>query len=361
MNENLRQMFISAFRRERTINYIVTGDSLRGGNMILGMKPYYRSMFAKINVNVPFGAQAGLTAIDWMNNVSSNTSARLSYAIAQSIGLNGIDTVLEFSFGVNDYNATPTDLPLVKSKILNAINAYLLAKPSATVVLVTPPFTGDMTKTLALRQIYIEISAELNLFMVDAYEATKNVRPFLSSGAGTGNAYYQEHTHINNNGARRLVNYIISKIVPPELLWKITPIEYSPVGTETALIEQATIDSTAGLWSQTTGVSQPNAAWRRLQEITVEPDSIMRVAHKGARRDIVFKSATNVISLYVLPDLLIGDTSWLVKIPSDVVSMKVNISTSGSSYDLLGDVPSVKNVVPLLTYDMPVDKINIGL
>lgn len=358
--ESLQNKILEAYNGQRSLVYIVAGDSNRNGSTVTQMKEYYDLVFDQINIPVIYSAASGQTAENWRTNVNALASAHLSYAIANSKGTDGEDTILEFGYGINDYNAYSAGtitFEELKNQLLNAISEYLAAKPKATVLLVSPTRTVD-PKTSDLITIYKEIAEELQLPYVSGFEATKNVYVADPVGApATGNAYYQEPTHINDNGARRLVNYIIQNIFPASIHWHFSLPNYSVIGAEPALPNLAVIET--GLWNDL-GASLAGGGWRRLQSVAVYGYAIYRLKHTGNRREVIWLNGAGDATKVTLRNWLPGQIEWLIEAPADAVSLKINISSSGTAYDASGDVPILENVVPATSYNMPQDKLNIG-
>lgn len=350
--QDLESMFLDAYYSNREINYIVSGDSTRNGSTVTEMQDYYRVMFNQLNIPIVYSAEASLDANEWENNLGASSSAKLSYAVAQSLGTDGIDTILEFSFGINDYSGLGGVKADIKTQLQSALDAYLLAMPSATIVLVSPTGSGE-TRTDLLEEIYIELADENNMVLVLGSYATRSTYPTQP------NAFHTESTHINNNGAKRLVNYLLNEIIPPSIAWTMTYIDYDTVEAETALIEEAVIQT--GMW-HSSGSFLSGANWRSLEEVTVVPRTLIKIKHQGTRRDFLWKDSVGAYTTVNFPVAVPGVDYYLFVVPDDVVSIKVNVeSVSGTAYDLLGDVPELHNVVPLISYNMPTAKLNEGL
>lgn len=350
---------LDSFRNGTPMGYNIAGDSNRAGSAYVpNMLNYYRQLFRQNNMEVYLNAASAQRAIDWADP-SNNTQASLNRAVSQALGTDGEDTILEFGYGINDYNRVTTgDITLaeMKQELVDAINAYLAQKPRAHILLVAPTRTAE-PKTTDLNTVYQEISDENGWELVSGYEATKSV--FVDAVVGASQtAYYVETTHINDNGARRLVNYIASYIFHPEIQWAFTLPEYDPIEAETALVNEAVIET--GQWNFV-GLPQSDPSWRRLEPITVRPFSIWTIQHQGESRDIFWIDSIGTATRFVLPDLVGDETNWQVEAPSDAVELRINISRLGTAYDALGDTPIAQNAVPILTYDMPQSKINLGL
>jgi hypothetical protein len=168
--QKLQAMFMAAFKGERKINYIVQGDSLRGNNSLDLLHDYYRRMFAPLNIDVLWGAAPSLKISEWQANISGNAAARLSYCVKNSLGDGGIDTILEINMGINDdtaFTGSPTQKLQTKEAIREAIYAFKNEKPLATLLFVSPQYSGNMSRTLRMRQIYRELAQEFESVHVE--------------------------------------------------------------------------------------------------------------------------------------------------------------------------------------------------
>ena len=196
------------------VQYIVTGDSTRD-NSINKMIAYYTTQFAKINVKVIDNACSSQSCYKWINNIGS-FDTYLSDAISATMG-NGENTIMEFSFGLNEL--APPD---IKATLKQGITLYQQAKPKAIVILAVPVTTSATSFNAQLKQIYQEISQELGLRLIDTTVATVGVH---------GNsAYYFDRTHPNKWGSRRIVNYITDQILPSQL-YSVMTLEEAPQQT----------------------------------------------------------------------------------------------------------------------------------
>ena len=204
----IHKLFRESANGIKAIKYIVSGDSTRNrvGNRIV--LDYYVPMLAQLNISVYNNADASQSAYDWQNNLDQNT---LQQAIDNSLGTDGEDTILEYSFGLNDYSnfiATKTESE-IKEYIKNGVLAYRNAKPKAQIILVKPPKTEALGRTAFIDTCYNELALELNLPMVDSYVPTA---PYVFNSS-----WYDDPTHPNMFLSTRLVNYIFEKIIPNDL------------------------------------------------------------------------------------------------------------------------------------------------
>ena len=194
------------------VTYIVSGPSTRD-NAFNEMISYYTEQFAKINVPIVDNAVSGMSATEWVNN---SRSSGIANAVAASEG-DGENTILEFSFGGNSYGE-----PDIKGILRDAINLYRAEKPKATVILVSPLARNPKDFQAELLTMYQELSVELGLKMVDGTYCTESVHG--------DSRYYEDGTHPNKWGSRRVVNYICDQILPSEL-YSVMTLEEAPQQT----------------------------------------------------------------------------------------------------------------------------------
>ena len=327
------------------VKYCIVGDSTRDNNYN-EMIDYYTSQLAKINVAVFDNAESGQSGHDWAYNIDQTTLNQL----LTFIGTNENNCIIEFSHGLNDYKDGATEAQ-VKTWLLYGINQLISSKPNINIVLTTPVNTANTDRNAVLKRIYSEISTELNLPLVDTTLAT-------AVGTIQGNTnYYQDTTHPNKFGSRRVVNYILDKILPLELLSIVTISEYEISATlDYSLTATKEIDK---LYDSTTGEAQSLANWRRLAEIPVEPNFVVKITHKGNRNDNIYMNSDGVFILVDRPTV----TSYVrySTIPANAWFLRINLSSQGATYDALNDVPSVSYYDPSSGLYLTIKDINSGL
>lgn len=308
------------------VTYIVSGDSTRE-NSFNEMIQYYTSQFSKISVTVYSNASSGQTAQDWKNNSDQTT---LQQAIDNSSGIDGGSTILEYSFGINDYKNGATKAE-VKGYIQEGINLYLQAKPKGIIILAQPVKTDDATRNIILQEIYNELASENDFLLIDVYSATDGVQGNID--------YYQDGTHPNRFGSRRIVNFILNYILPLEFMSIVSIDEASSAspGTTNLNSEPTKIGK---YWSASDGSELTSALWRSLAPIDIEPNFTLDIAHQGDRTDVIFMdSQLNFISRVFLTNIEVG--LYKIKIPVNAFQIRVNLSNEGTTYDSLSDEPSV--------------------
>ncbi len=198
-SRGIEKLMVDAIEeRNDNVLYIISGDSTRN-NSFNGMIGYYRTLLSKANIRVYNNAQSNLTGEEWKN---SSRKATLNRALAVTRG-NGSNTILEYSFGINDYLGRG-DKARVKRELKEGLTRYIQAKPQAKVLLVVPITTGAKRRNRVLKEIYVELANELNLPLVDALIPTKDIQ--------SDRRFYADSTHPNARGSRVIVNYILSTI-----------------------------------------------------------------------------------------------------------------------------------------------------
>lgn len=292
-------------------------------------KIYDPIFYSQLNLSYFNNAAPSQTAEGWKNNTAVN---KLSEAISNSKGTDGENTILEFSMGLNDfttYGNTVAAKDQTKESIKTAIQAYQMAKPKAIVYLVSPNNAGNEARHDTLRDIYSELSIELNLFLVDGLAVTSTLDYNLTD-------YYLDTTHMNQYGMLRQQMYILNKIVPIDIIKNIKFGEYTLPPTSAELAQTPLL---IGLWSVSTGAWSANTNYRALPKINVVPDFRLDVTHKGNRTDFVWYDINGNYLSKGFPSSL---TNGYVYVPYNAYFLGVNISTDGSNYDLLNDVPTLK-------------------
>jgi lysophospholipase L1-like esterase len=341
----IQERFLAASAGTETVNYIVSGDSTRD-NSYNQMIAYYDHQLTKANVTLTDNASSGQSGQDWG---AGTDSPNLSEAIAATPGT-GAGTILEFSFGINDYKNGALEAD-VKNWLKTGLQSYMSAKPDAAVVLSVPVATAIVDRNTVLSRIYSELGAELSLPVIDTYTITSSVH---------GNtAFYNDGTHPNRNGSIRIVNYIFDQLLPSELYGVVDLDSAFLVGEPPEPVEMAQ-PIEAGYWSSSTGAPVTNTAWRRMQEVAVEPNFVLRIQHQGNRFDVSFLDANGVFVDNESTTVVSGQSYREVIVPTGAWKARINVSSLGSTYDTLGDVPSVKYGVPDVT-PLTMAEINNGL
>lgn len=191
-------------RSETPYTYIISGDSTRDSVSTPSI-PYYTKQLGKINFTVFNNAFSGQSAGNWKDNVGGST---IQQAIDATSG-DGSTTILEFSFGINRQNSgTPAQ---EKPLIIEGINAYLSAKPNAKIIFVSPCFSTNN----GMESVYNDLK--------DLYPEHDHVSGIEATTDVYGDTlYYADQTHPNENGSKRLTNYIFHNVLPAECAIRMT-------------------------------------------------------------------------------------------------------------------------------------------
>lgn len=311
--------------KKSDVKYIVVGDSTRD-NSTNEMQSYYAQQLTKIGVLHYDNSESGQSGHDWAYNVDQST---LAQCITACTGTDGENTIIEFSHGINDYSLNPVKAT-IKADLIYGLNQLKIAKPKVNILLVSPVTTGNTARNPILLEIYTELSSELNLPLVDVTTMTASIQSDVN--------FYQDATHPNKFGSRRIVDYVFSKIIPLELI-SIMTIEpyYNGVQSPSAILST---DAEVNYWNTGDGVSVTSATWRRFPEIPVEPNFTLMIKHGGNRNDIIFmdKNKNWISTVSITP--IDGYRTRLI--PSNAFFVRLNISNNGATYDALNDVREVK-------------------
>lgn len=327
------------------VKYCVVGDSTRN-NTFNEMIAYYTSQMEKINVEVYNNAASGQSGYDWAYNVDSTTLNQL----LTFIGNNEENCIIEFSHGINDYKNGATQ-EQVKTWLRYGLTQLITAKPKVKIILCTPINTAGTDRNSVLKTIYQELASELNLPLIDCTIPT-------AVGTIQGNSnYYQDGTHPNKFGSRRIVNYILDKLLPIELLSIVTIENYNIVAPPSYPLS-ATIEIDK-YWETVTGVPLNATNWRRLTEIPVEPNFVVKITHKGNRNDNIYMNAQGALVSIDRPT--VTNHVRYSTIPADGWLLRINLSSQGTTYDALADTPMVEYYDPSQDLYLTIEDINSGL
>lgn len=323
------------------VKYCVVGDSTRN-NTFNEMIAYYTSQMEKINVEVYNNAASGQSGYDWAYNVDSTTLNQL----LTFIGNNEENCIIEFSHGINDYKNGATQ-EQVKTWLRYGLTQLITAKPKVKIILCTPINTAGTDRNSVLKTIYQELASELNLPLIDCTIPT-------AVGTIQGNSnYYQDGTHPNKFGSRRVVNYILNKLLPINLLPIVTLEQYVINNIPSSL--NTTVQT--GYWNST-GVYTPSTSWISLALINIEPNFILEVAHLGNRADVCFYNESGVF-ISRLFDLV--NNPKIYTIPANAWKAGINITSDATTWLALNDNPTVKYQDTSSSLYLTTDEINNGL
>ena len=347
---HVHDLFIaSAKQKNKKVTYIISGDSTRE-NSFNFMIAYYKSQFEKINVKVINNASSGLDAKDWKANVRKH--ACLENAIANTGG-RGENTIMEYSLGINDQGRS-TSRQEQKKRYKDGIQAYIKAKPKATVILSVPvAHSGNQSRNEELYDIYQELAQELNLMLIDTLAATKDVHG--------DRKYYADGTHPGQWGSRRIVNYIINQLLPASLYDKVT-LEEAP-RKQAENDKELSSGFEKGYYSDSTshwGEPVNSTIGWRLKEITVEPNFVLKIKTDASINQAFFMDTEgNYIYKRSLRKSCNKDYADIV-IPPAGTKLRLTLSLEDPSYTPDSSKISVKYNINKVNY-MSIDDINKGL
>jgi len=327
------------------VTYAVVGDSTRN-NSFNKMIDYYTEQLTKINVSLFNNAASGQSGYEWAYNIDQTTLQQL----IDEIGDNDSDFVVEFSHGINDYKngATQED---VKTWLTYGLNQLLLAKPNVNIILCTPVITANTGRNAVLKTIYEELATEFNLPLIDCTLATEY-------GVIQGNEnYYQDTTHPNKYGSRRIVDYIFNIILPLELLSIVTIQPYDKsLDIDDTDLNPVIKDNY--FYVSTSGNGASSTDWACLEIIPVEPNFTVMVKHGGNRNDQIYKDINNTFIKNDSPTVTDGVRYTVV--PINAYDLRINLSNE-PSYDPSLDTIEVKYYDPSLNIYLTIEDIHLGL
>ena len=350
----IENMFIQAYEKKKNIAYIVAGDSTRN-NSFNDMIKYYTTQLSKINVSVIDTSNSGQRGVDWVDNTGTYPTT-INDAITGALGIDGEDTILEFSFGLNDYDGTSNQQ--IESNLKRAIDTYIIAKPKSKLILVIPLVTDNSQRIIDLRAIYNNLFTHFSNKSLYPYARTVILDSTIPTSTVHGNPlYYFDGTHPNALGSERVVNWILNEIVPSSL--------YTVVTLDQKLINAIPIQSNlysateSGYYGTGDGLPAPSSSWRRMSYINIEPNFNLLITHSGNRHDISFYDASGIYIENKVTSLVSGNQRTVL-IPQGAYKAGINISSDSATYDTLNDAPTVFYDVSSIAY-MNVEDINKGL
>jgi len=352
--EEIQSRLYKSKNNELVLNYIVTGDSTREIptlSSLLGgshSTQYYIYLLQSFNITDIFdNNRSGMSTAQWTANAFPES---YSAAIAQISGT-GLNSILEFSLGLNDHPSTLGNIQAVTTVIRTALTNLLTAKPDLTILLVSPPKTDGTIRNDDMRQIYFELAKEFGLPVIDGHSIMQDVHGDA--------AYYNKNTDVYPNqtldgthpgiyGQRRLLNKIVSSIVPDTMR------DLVPISTDLSNLSMSAIVEIDKYWSTGNGNDLSGVNWRRLAPISVTPCTELIVSHQGERVDIVCMDGSGLFIEKL--NISAAVTQYRpVQLLHNCYEVRINLSHQGATYDALNDVPSVYSV------DMTPQLINKGL
>ena len=319
------------------MTYIVSGDSNRD-NSYNEMIAYYGELLGQIGVSVVNNSSSGQSGKDWFDGVTGTT---LQEAIDATPGA-GSATLLEYSFGPNDSGADEE----IKAVLKGGIEAYMSAKPEATVVLCSPVRTRD--KYGVLIGLYEEIASELGLQLVKPHPV---IEPYDNDPL-----FKQDTAHLNKYGCQRLLHFILSNIVSEKVR---SSISIPDLGVTTPPETNLAVSVLPDYYSVATGGVVTLSTWRRSDKISVEPNYKINIEHKGESNKVFWYEEDGTYLLSTSSSLVSGDLRQ-VTVPPDAYLMAFNITGDGDAWDALGFTPVVEYNIENLTYLTP-EEVNVNM
>ncbi|MEE9328231.1 MAG: SGNH/GDSL hydrolase family protein [Cocleimonas sp.] len=345
---NLELLISDAVNNVREINYIVSGDSTKEGRYEQ-TKQYYTEILNQLNIQYVDNAAGGLDLSEWITGIDHQSeriiTETVNQAITQTPGL-GENTILEFSLGINDYFRDP-NLPeaTLLATMISGLDTYIAARPNTVIILVSPVhFNAD--HSVKLNKIYAALALHYGFKLIDVEAITEPVYH-------TDN-FYIDYVHPSAGGARRIVNYIMSQIVPPQYSNSIILPDYIPLEGVVNSAELAPRPE-AGHYDVNTGNAY-DSTWQRLPQFEVIPNRELTLVSSGNRPGIIFLDANETKigeseQFHNSP----SDPTLRVQIPSNAKYARANVHSNAGAITV-----SIKYSETPLQH-MTVAEINQGL
>lgn len=340
----IRTRLYAASKLGFTLNYIISGDSTRAVplEVLYGTFEYYKYLLNKLNVSVYLNAMPGMDSVEWLSG--SLVTVTQAQAVGEISGTGG-NSILEFSFGLNDWVARNGDYALTKADLKAGIQSIITAKPDTAILLVSPVKMNEpvAARRRSLAQIYSELAEEMDLPLIDGYAATKDVYNLP--------LYYADYAgspHLAEFGGKRLVNYIIDRIVPETIRNSITYDDFKAPELNYSNVPVITDKLYSG------GEQSASVGGRCLNPIKCKGATMLTISHQGNARAVHCKDSSGVfISSQVIDSVVVPNRKLFL--PYNTDSVGINIANTGAAYDALNDKISIT-----FSY-MSQDAINRGL
>ncbi len=276
-------------KKKSNVVYITAGDSTRD-SYHAAQYYWYKNRLAPFNITYHHESQSAIRAEDWASNKFKSSGGKcLDNAVTASTGEEGSTTILEYSLGINDThkkNSTPEEW---EKHIKFGITEFQRLKPKALIFLVVPVTTYSEEHNIALKNIYIKISKELHLPLLNQKSILKN----KFDNPNERVKYYSDNIHPNYFGAIRLIDYIIYNITSNEskkyIKWN--PLHINRNHSTRNLAEGKSVKKS--LWQTETGIRVDSENYRSLDEISVIGNSLLKIKHEGNLYSTVIKDKNN--------------------------------------------------------------------
>lgn len=270
---------------ETCTHYAVTGDSTRDHSSITPDAVSYMSrMLGKAGIEVIDNAQSGRSGEEWSDgNISpGGVSPNVDDLIAVIPGT-GSTTVVEFSHGINDTADGSETVSEQLAKVTPGLDALLSAKPDVTIFFVQPVRVGVLARNTSMNAWYAQMAADYGAYLCPLFKYMDAVYD-----NGSGNVFYADSTHPSAVGMIRLVNFILSQILPASLLGTVMMDNKHWTGAEqeTILSSFDDADIRTGEYWNSGGTISASAAWACFPIMDVGYGERVKLFHNGDRDDI---------------------------------------------------------------------------
>ncbi len=347
-NDNLTRLVTDAVNKTRKINYIVSGDSTKAGRYEQ-TKEYYANLLNQLNIQYVNNSEGGLDTGEWISGIDQQSGRKINQTVAKAISQTpgvGEDTILEFSLGINDYfrDGSLSEVSLLAT-IKRGLDIYIAARPEAEIILVSPVHFHAKHSS-KLNRIYAKLAKHYGFKLVDVARVTKRVY--------RDDHFYIDHVHPSAGGARRMINFIVSEIIPDEFATLIKLPEYIPLER---VFDSAELAQTAetGHYDVNTGEAN-ESTWQRLPQFEVKPNRELKMVSSGNRRGIVFLDAKQV---------KLGESEQFHRSPkSDILRVQIPPNAVYARVNVHNDATPVKVSIKYSKFPLKhltVKQINRGL
>ena len=366
--DKLKKIITESAFNKRKLNYIIVGDSLRGRNNRTDLIDYARGILHQVNIyDVVLNAVSTLNSTEWVNGTKSATMAQ---CVDSCIGVDGEDSIVEFSFGFNDVSIstyTPALFASGKADYKANIQTFINAVPNVNILLVSPNATTIPEYDALMIQMIREIAEELELPYVDMVRGFENIRP-ATTQSNKDSSYYDDSIHVNDNGGRRIYNCIMNAIIPDGLRFKVNMFEFDNVEPAQPYNASPIILNSGWRNDFASGELRLNnvSTWRCFSKVNVYENQLyklkMNTAVVGTVAEIRWVYPNQVMEKEILRSLPEwGDSNrdfWEIIVPKGSISMHITLSLNGAEFDSSGDVPELYLHYTKNDYVMSLEDIN---
>lgn len=345
--------------------YLITGDSTRDNTYNDMLSAYYPHMLGKAGISVADNAKSGLSGADWAGGAGDLSAAD---AIAAIPG-DGAGTVWEFSLGINDVGAAATEDPAaLEALIAPGIDAVLTARPGVALFFVEPVAVAAPARNDVLNVLYASLSARYSCHLVRACQITRAV--YDGTAPEGERLFYHDSTHPNKYGSIRIANFILSEILPHELIPVVTLDNTHFSSATESLVRSLDVAGVAlGAYWNSGGSRSINANWACFDMIEAAPLQLVRLEHSGGRDDVRLLAnpvdvdgGGDLVGTLTTPDAVNGDV-YEYRIPAGLTThIGANISSAGPYTTTGAERVEVFDLVPEKgADDLSQEEINAGL